>query len=90
MRTLAIGMTVLALATAVDPALSQSFNARRMGMGGVVLPSGGSASDANVAYRAVPSGSARVSGFPLPIGLIALANDPPVLEIGRASCRERV
>ena len=64
MKKLAITMMVLALAASVDPALSQSLNARRMGMGGVVLPFGGSASDANVAYRAVPAEAQAATSKP--------------------------
>jgi hypothetical protein len=48
-------------------------------MGGVVLPSGGSASAANVAYRAVPGAPGGSSSLSVPIGLIAIAKNPPVL-----------
>jgi hypothetical protein len=52
-----------------------------MAMGGVVLPSGGPGSDAgNVAYRAVPRAHGASSVLPLPIGLIPLISDPPVLD----------
>jgi hypothetical protein len=72
---------VLVLAGAADPCRAQTFNARRLAMGGVLLPGGGPGSEgANVAYRAVPANPSAGTGFTLPLGLLALAADPPVLD----------
>jgi hypothetical protein len=71
-------LSLLALLASGGLASAQTFSARRMAMGGVILAGGGAGnSGANVAYRAVPrdSGAARV--LPLPIGLIPLLADPP-------------
>jgi hypothetical protein len=75
-----VGWIALALAAPIEPALAQSLNARRMGMGGVMLPFGGSANESNVAYRAVETPPGSSANIPVPIGLIALAKDPPVLD----------
>jgi hypothetical protein len=81
MNRIAIALATLVLAVPVDAAMGQTLNARRTGMGGVVLPSGGAGSDAgNVAYRAVPRAHGSSSVLPLPIGLIPLISDPPVLD----------
>ena len=50
---------------------AQTFSARRMAMGGVVLAGGGPGADAaNVAYRAVPALGHEPTSLSLPIGLI--------------------
>ncbi len=61
-------------------ARGQALDARRMGMGGVVLGSGGTG--ANVAYDAVPAPRSRDEGrsLALPLGLIQLLADPPELD----------
>lgn len=63
----------------LQSATAQTLNARRMAMGGVVLPGGGSESF-NAAYRAVPVPAHASVGVPLPIGLVPLLADPPVLD----------
>lgn len=70
---------VLTLALAAPPvALAQTFHARRMGMGGVILTGAGPGSEAaNVAYRAVPAAPDSSLRIPLPIGLLPLLFDPP-------------
>jgi hypothetical protein len=61
------------LAATPSIAFGQTLDARRMGMGGVVL----AGQPDNVAYRAVPPGPGRSSGFTLPIGLMNVVQDPP-------------
>ncbi len=57
---------------------AQTFSARRMAMGGVILAGGGAGSSgANVAYRAVPRAPNSCSVLPLPIGVVQLLADPP-------------
>ena len=73
--------SVLAFAMAAGPADAQTFSARRMAMGGVVLAGGGPGSDGpNVAYRAVPRAKEAGWALPLPIGLVPLLADPPELD----------
>ena len=76
MRIIAIAATGLALAAMCGTASAQTFSARRMAMGGVVLGNAGGSS-ANVAYRAVPPPATRVRSISLPIGLIPVLADPP-------------
>jgi Family of unknown function (DUF5723) len=73
MRTVTIGLSAAILLTSTQLAFGQTLDARRMGMGGVVL----AGQPDNVAYRAVPPSPGRSSGFTLPIGLLNLADDPP-------------
>ena len=76
-RNALIGLLLLALSS--QNALGQALNARRMAMGGVVLPgAGGEAS--NVAYRGVPIAPGSNSDVALPIGLIPLIANPPVID----------
>ena len=75
MRAIRIVVLGLALSAACGPAAAQTFNARRMAMGGVVL--GGSG--ANVAYRAVPRPEGGARTLSLPLGLIPVLLDPPQL-----------
>jgi hypothetical protein len=71
-------LSLLALVACAGLAGGQTFNARRMGMGGVVLAGGGPGSDAaNVAYRAVPAVKGAGWALPLPLGVIPLLADPP-------------
>jgi hypothetical protein len=73
--------SLLALALTAGLADAQTFSARRMAMGGVVLAGGGPGSDgANVAYRAVPREKQSNWTLPLPIGLIPVLADPPELD----------
>ncbi len=70
-----------ALLLAAGLADAQTFSARRMAMGGVVLAGGGPGSDgANVAYRAVPREPQSGWTLPLPIGLVPVLADPPELD----------
>jgi hypothetical protein len=71
----------LALILVAGTADAQTFSARRMAMGGVVLAGGGPGSDgANVAYRAVPREKQSGWALPLPIGVIPVLADPPELD----------
>lgn len=60
----------------VRSAFSQTLDARRLGMGGVVTSDMAAARGSNLAFRAVPRGRAHRS-IPLPLGLIQFASDPP-------------
>jgi hypothetical protein len=69
-----------AFALAARPAAAQGYDARRLGMGGVVLSDVSTSSAQNVAYRAVPrptSGGLGGRSIPLPLGLIQYIADPP-------------
>lgn len=65
-------LAALAAALLVStPAGAQTFSARRMAMGGVVLAGQGPGADAaNVAYRAVPAAGHGPTTLSLPLGLI--------------------
>jgi hypothetical protein len=80
MKALRVLWAVAALATLSQPATAQVFSARRMAMGGVILSGTPGGSVGNVAYRAVPAGPDAPSEIPVPLGLIALIADPPVLD----------
>ena len=81
MKRHALAAVVLMLAAVSGMAFGQSLNARRTGMGGVLLPGGGPGSDAiNVAYHAVPPAPNASSEMSLPIGLVPLLTDPPTLD----------
>jgi hypothetical protein len=71
---------VLLAAAAHGLAFGQTLDARRTGMGGVTLPSGPGAEGVNAACRAVPRAPDGSSGLSLPIGLVPLVADPPVLD----------
>ena len=71
-------LSLLAFVVGGGVASAQTFSARRMAMGGVILASGGAGSSgANVAYRAVPKAPSSRWALPLPIGLVQLLADPP-------------
>jgi hypothetical protein len=76
MKRMTMTLLAMALALAARDAAAQSFSARRMGMGGVVLGGSGGVG-ANVAYRAVPANTSDVRSVSLPIGLIPVLADPP-------------
>jgi hypothetical protein len=78
MRAITIAALGLALAAACGPAAAQTFSARRMAMGGVVL-GGSDGAGSNVAYRAVPDATNGARNFSLPLGLIPVLADPPQL-----------
>ena len=63
------------------PVGAQVLDARRLGMGGVVLSDGGGSSSQNVAYRAVPhGGDLGHRSIPLPLGLIQFAANHPTFD----------
>ena len=79
MRSTTVGCwVVLLLAYAAAPARAQfSFDARRVGMGGLSLSRDGSLRRYNPAYRAVPGrrvGAARLT-IPIPLGLLQALKD---------------
>jgi hypothetical protein len=74
-------LSLLAITVGGGVASAQTFSARRMAMGGVILASGGAGSSgANVAYRAVPRAPSSNWILPLPIGLVQLLADPPEID----------
>ena len=76
---------LLLCALVTDGARAQVFSARRMAMGGVVLRGGTGLTGANVAYRAVPAEPPEGRQIPLPLGLVQLAANPPVLSVNDSS-----
>ena len=60
-------------------ARAASFDARRIGMGGVVLSDYADAQDRNVAFKAVPRGNLR-GCIPLPLGIVQVLASPPELD----------
>ena len=58
------------------PASAGSFNARCLGMGGVMLSDYQGSQSRNVSFRAVPRGKTHVS-IPLPLGIIQVLASPP-------------
>lgn len=85
---LRLPLLLLALAPtllAAPAAWSQVPDARRLGMGGVLLSEVSQSSTQNVAYRAVPRARGGPGGYrsiPLPLGLIQLISDPPEFDSG--------
>jgi hypothetical protein len=70
---------LLGLVGIAGPAAAQS-DARRLGMGGILVSEVSGASTQNVAYRAVPAPTGAGHGYrsiPLPLGLIQVLVDPP-------------
>ncbi|MEO6462077.1 MAG: hypothetical protein ABIP29_03290, partial [Candidatus Eisenbacteria bacterium] len=82
-RTIAAGLAglvlaVLGAAASNEPAAAQN-DARRLGMGGIIVSGISGSAAQNVAYRAVPkpTGGAGYQSIPLPLGLIQVLADPP-------------
>jgi hypothetical protein len=70
---------LVAAACAAGDASAQT-DARRLGMGGILVSEVSGSSTQNVAYRAVPRANAAGHGYrsiPLPLGLIQVLADPP-------------
>ena len=81
MRHKALAWMLVASCAFAGTAAAQTFSARRMAMGGVILAGGGPGSDAvNVAYRAVPPARGMSSGVTLPLGLIPFLVDLPTFD----------
>lgn len=82
MRSTVIHAALLAAlaATLAADARAQSFSARRLAMGGVLVPHGGGSEEANVALRALPRPAADAASLTLPLGLVALLRDRPVVD----------
>lgn len=76
----AFAATMLFVVACHGLAIGQTLDARRTAMGGVTLPGGIGNDGSNAAYRAVPAAVHPSSGFSLPLGLIPLLVDPPVLD----------
>jgi hypothetical protein len=77
MRNMAFGALLAIGLGASLPALGQTLDARRLGMGGVVTSDVGDHSGSNIAFRAVPKGAGGSGYIPLPLGLIQYAADHP-------------
>jgi hypothetical protein len=76
-----LALVLLTLLVSVGTASAQTFSARRMAMGGVILAGRGTGgSVANVAYRGVPAAPKGAWNLPLPLGIIPLLADPPELD----------
>jgi hypothetical protein len=80
-RTVLLGGALAAATAAALPAgpAAAQTDARRLGMGGIVVSELSGAAAQNVAYRAVPrpSGGPGYRSIPLPLGLIQVIADPP-------------
>lgn len=87
MRIAAVALTLAVLvAGSARPARAQfSFDARRIGMGGVSLTRNGNLRRYNPAYRAVKdrpgSGNPKLT-IPVPLGLIQFFHDHPISKLG--------
>lgn len=81
-RVRMLGLAALVMLSVTSTAQAQFTSARRMAMGGVTVMRGGPGSDVqNVAYRAVPAEkNDGIRSLSLPIGLVPLLQDPPVLD----------
>src|SRR5436309_10280009 len=82
----ALTLVVLVLAPARAASAQFSFDARRIGMGGVSLSRDGNARRYNPAYRAVKNKN-QVAGapkfsIPIPLGLIQFLKDHPLNQLG--------
>jgi hypothetical protein len=76
------GLLLVLAGTAGTPgiAAAQGVDARRLGMGGIVVSDISGSTTQNVAYRAVPPPAGGGPGYrsiPLPLGLIQVLADPP-------------
>ncbi len=77
---LALAVVVAGCGLAAASGADAQSDARRLGMGGILVSEAGGAATQNVAYRAVPAATAsgRSSrAIPLPLGLIQVLADPP-------------
>ena len=81
----ALALAVLAAGSARPARAQFSFDARRIGMGGVSLSRDGNLRRYNPAYRAVKdragSGNAKLT-IPVPLGLIQFFHDHPINQLG--------
>ena len=81
----ALGITVLLVGSGAPAEGQFSFDARRLGMGGVQLGRGGTLVRYNPAYQAVlpreGAGSSPKLTIPIPLGLIAFFSDHPIGDI---------
>ena len=77
---LAVFSALVALVATTGPAAAQAVDARRLGMGGIIVSEVIGSATQNVAYRAVPKPGKGFLGYnaiPLPLGLIQVLADPP-------------
>lgn len=82
----ACGAAALLVGRAAPAAAQFSFDARRIGMGGVTLGHGGSVARYNAAYRAVPDRERGVNPkltIPVPLGLIQFFHDHPIGDLDK-------
>jgi hypothetical protein len=81
----ALALAVLVAATARPARAQFSFDARRIGMGGVSLTRDGNLRRYNPAYRAVkdrPGAGGPKFTIPVPLGLITFFHDHPINKLG--------
>jgi len=79
-KVTSLTIAVIACALFAGTAESQTLDARRLGMGGVVTSDVGDFSGSNIAFRAVPKGAGGTGSIPLPLGLIQYLSDHPVYD----------
>ncbi len=80
MRSLVTVFAAAALLLTAARADAQTFSTRRLGMGGVLVPHSGGSEESNVALRAMPQPVRDEASITLPLGIIALLQDKPVLD----------
>src|SRR5437762_5589598 len=68
---------LIACALLAGAAESQTLDARRLGMGGVVTSDVHDFSGFNIVFRVVPKGAGGTGSIPLPLGLIQYFSDHP-------------
>lgn len=71
---------VVLIAAAAGPVSGAFESAGRAGMGDVITCRNGRGSDANVAFRAIPTVYGQPQVIPIPLGLVQLAASPPVFD----------
>jgi len=79
-KVTSLTVALIGCALFATTAESQTLDARRLGMGGVVTSDVGDFSGSNIAFRAVPKGAGGTGSIPLPLGLIQYLSDHPVYD----------
>src|SRR2546430_4239744 len=79
-KVTSLTIALIACALLAGAAESQTLDARRLGMGGVVTSDVGDFSGANIAFRAVPKGAGGTGSIPPPPGLIQYLSDHPLYD----------
>lgn len=81
-RRIAYAFAALSALLAPSAAYAQAYDARSLGMGGIVVSEVTGSAAINVAYRAVPrpTGALGYNAIPLPLGIVQTLADPPELD----------